>query len=32
MSSFLIEMKLLINPLIQLLTTVIGKLISDDEY
>lgn len=32
MSSFLTEMKLLINPLIQLLTTVINKLISNDEY
>lgn len=32
MSTFLTEMKLLINPLIQLLTTVINKLISNDEY
>jgi hypothetical protein len=32
MSSFLTEMKLLINPLIQLLTTVINKLISNNEY
>lgn len=31
MSSFLTEMKLLINPLIQLLTTVINKLISNDK-